>query len=110
MVLQKATRALSIVTVCAFTVAIGGHVTALEPSQSGLLFYATILALAYVGLVDLLVGVDWLAVACGVVLLVLGVREFSLFPYLAPTGMVLIVDGIGSAVPSPVGVTADESP
>lgn len=101
MILQRITRALSIVIVIGFTIGIVRILLTADGSQSQLIFFGLLIGLAYVGLAGLTLDRPVIGIVCGVILTGLGFFQFSLFPYLFPAGLVLLVDGIGSFVPSP---------
>lgn len=110
MLLQKATRGLSFITVLGFTYALLRLISAPGRTQSRLLFFGLLLGLAYVGLAGLVLGTPSATIICAVVLLVIGFTQFVLFIYVFPTGLILLVDGISSAVPRPVEETVENSP
>lgn len=109
MLLQKAIRGLSFVTVLGFSYALTRFVSAPGGTNSRLLFFALLLGLAYSSLAGLVLDTPAITVICAALLLVLGFTQFVLFVYILPTAMVLMVDGVSSVMPPPLADTGEDS-
>lgn len=109
MVLQKAIRGLSLVTVLGFTYALARLAFVPGATQSRLLFFGLLLGCAYVGVTGLVLDAPGVAVVCAALLLAIGFTQFVLFTYVFPTGLVLLVDGTASFVPRSTGGDAEPS-
>lgn len=107
MSLKATLRGVSAVAVLGFTYALVRLSSAPGRTQSRLILFGVLLALAYLGLAGLLLDVAGLTVLSGVLLLGIGFTQFVLFAYLLPTGAVLLVSGLALWVPNPAE-TGDE--
>jgi len=96
MVLEKAVRGLTILTVIGLTYRLS-HLLELGGGESNLIFISSVLLLAYLGLGGLVYGLSLVGVISGFLLFGTG---FILFlPSILVAGMALLVDGVSAITP-----------